>query len=162
VLAAFGRAAPALPDARLWCCYQRAPLLGAVRRAIADSPALRGRVTLLGARPHAEMQDLFRAADFHVQASHHEGSGYSVIEAMACGTPPLVTDLPSFRRIVDGAGSLTPVGDGLALAASMVAWADRDPLARRRAARARFDEALSYTTIGRELRAAYEALVEAS
>jgi glycosyltransferase involved in cell wall biosynthesis len=157
-LAAFELAAPRLPDARLWCCYGSAPLLDDVRRRIAPSAVLRERVTLLGTRPHAEMESLLRAADFLVQASHRESCGYSVLEALSCGTTPLVTDIPSLRRIVGDAGSLTPVGDADALACAMVQWAGRDRAALRGAARARFERHLSFDVIGRELRATYEAL----
>ncbi|HEX6631491.1 MAG TPA: glycosyltransferase family 4 protein [Gemmatimonadaceae bacterium] len=157
-LAAFELAAPRLPDARLWCCFGSAPLLREVQQRIAGSPVLRARVTLLGARPHGAMEPLFRAADFLVQASHREGSGYSVLEALACGATPLVTDIPSLRRIVGDAGSLTPVGDAGALAGAMVAWAGRDRGALRRAARERFRRHLAFDVIGRELRDAYETL----
>jgi glycosyltransferase involved in cell wall biosynthesis len=158
VLEAFRRAAERRPDARLWCCFGKAPLLDEVRRCIADSPLLAERVVLLGARPHDEMEELFRAADFFVQGSHREGCSYSTIEALACGTTPLVTDIASSRRIVGDAGSLTPVGDAAALGDAIVDWSVRDPSRRRSAARARFDEALSFDVIGRDLCAAYRSL----
>jgi glycosyltransferase involved in cell wall biosynthesis len=107
------------------------------------------------------MESLFRAADLFVQASHRESCGYSVIEALSCGTPPLVTDIPSLRRIVGGAGSLTPVGDARALATAMLAWSGGDRARQRRVARERFDEALSFDVIGRELRSVYAALAAA-
>jgi glycosyltransferase involved in cell wall biosynthesis len=155
-LDAFARAAKQLPDARLWCCYGASPLLAEVQRRIAASPVLRRRVTLLGRRPHAEMEQLFRAADFFVQTSHREGCSYSIIEALSCGTTPLVSDIPSSRRTLGDAGSLTPVGDAPALADALVAWGARDRRALRHAARARFEGALSFDVIGRELRAVYE------
>jgi glycosyltransferase involved in cell wall biosynthesis len=157
-LRAFELAAPRLPDARLWCCYGAAPLLADVERQIVESPILRERVRLLGTRPHAELEHRFRAADLFVQTSHREGSGYSVLEALACGATPLVTDIPSLRRIVGRAGSLTPVGDVKALAAAIVEWSARDRPTLRRAARDRFDDALTYEAIGRDLRAVYEHL----
>jgi glycosyltransferase involved in cell wall biosynthesis len=157
-LAAFERAIPRLPDARLWCCFGDAPLLADVERRIASSRLLRERVTLIGTRPHAEMELRFRAADFFVQTSHREGSGYSLLEALACGTPPLVTDIPAMRRIVGNVGSLTPVGDAVALAEAMTDWSGRDPATLRRAARARFERELSFDAIGRELRGVYETL----
>jgi glycosyltransferase involved in cell wall biosynthesis len=160
-LNAFEIAAHELPDAHLWCCFGTAPLLDEVTERLARSPILRGRVTLLGARPHREMEARYRAADFFVQTSHREGSGYSLIEALACGTPPLVTDIPPSRRMVGDAGSLTPVGDARALGAAMIAWAARDRLRLRSAARARFDQALTFDVIGRDLRAAYEQLAAA-
>jgi glycosyltransferase involved in cell wall biosynthesis len=116
---------------------------------------------LLGTRTHDEMTLLYRAADFYVQTSHREGSGYSLLEAMACGTPPIVTDIPPTRFIVDDAGSLTPVGDAPAMAEALLAWAGRDRSLLRLGARARFDAALTFDVIGRQLRGAYESLVEA-
>ncbi len=162
ILSAFERATPRLDDARLWCCFGTAPLLDAVQQRIERSPALRERVMLLGRQPHATMETLFRAADFFVQGSHREGCSYSSIEALACGTPPLVTDLPSSRRIVGDAGSLTPVGDADALADAIVNWARRDRASGRRAARARFERELSFDVIGRDLRGMYERLVRPS
>lgn len=159
ILAAFERAAPRLDDARLWCCFGAAPLLDAVQQRIDNSPVLRDRVTLLGRQPQARMETYFRAADFFVQGSHREGCSYSMIEALACGTPPLVTDIPSSRRIVGDAGSLTPVGDADALSDAIVEWARRDRAADRRAARARFERELSFDAIGRDLRDVYETVV---
>lgn len=161
VLAAFARVAERLPDARLWCCYGDAPLLAQVRACVAASPVLTERVVLLGTRPHAELELRFRATDFFVQASHREGSGYSIIEALACGATPLVTDIPAARAIVAGAGSLTPVDDVSTFADALVEWGQRDVALLRVAARARFDDALSFEVVGRQLRAAYDALATA-
>jgi len=158
MLAAFERASAVLPDARLYCCFGEAPMLADVERRIAASDVLARRVTLLGRLPHDELEMRYRAADFFVQMSHREGSGYSLLEAMACGTTPLVTDIPAARSIVGDAGSLTPVGDARAFGDALIAWAswDRDEL--RMAARARFDAALTFDAIGRQLRSAYESV----
>lgn len=158
VLDALERALVGLPRARLWCCYGDSPLLDAVRRRLTRAPTLAAAVELLGRRPHDEMEFLYRAADFFVQASHREGSSYSTIEALACGATPIVTDIAPLRRIVGDAGSLTPVGEAAAMARALVAWSARDRAALRRAARARFDAALTYDVIGRELTAAYREL----
>jgi glycosyltransferase involved in cell wall biosynthesis len=158
MLDAFERAAPSLPDARLWCCFSEAPLLPQVERRIAESPVLRERVVLVGPRSFDEMERYFRAADLFVQMSHREGCAYSTIEAMACGVAPIVSDIPSTRRVVGDAGALVPVGDAGALAEAMRDWAARDPAQRRAAARARFEQALSFDVIGRDLRAAYASL----
>ena len=157
-LDAFEQAAPSLPDARLWCCFGEAPLREQVERRIAESPVLRERVVLLGSRSLDEMERYFRAADLFVQMSHREGCSYSTIEALSCGVAPLVSDIPSTRRIVGDAGALVPVGDARALAAAILDWAARDPEQRRAAARARFEEALSFDVIGRDLRNAYDTL----
>ena len=159
MLAAVEQAARTLPGLRLWCCFGEAPLLDVVNHRIALSPALAERVILLGARPHEEMELRFRAADFYLQTSHREASGFSLLEALACGATPLVTDIPATRQIVGRVGSLTPVGDSRSLGDAIVAWAARDQSTLRRAARTRFDEVLTFDAIGRQLRSAYETLV---
>jgi glycosyltransferase involved in cell wall biosynthesis len=159
MLDAFERAAPELPDARLWCRYGDAPLLGEVERRIAASPILRERVTLLGRCAHAAMEAHYRAADLFVQPSHREGCSYSTIEALACGVSPVVSDIPSMRKIVGDVGALVPCGDATALAAAIVEAARRDPPTRRAAARARFESALAYEHVGRALRSAYETMM---
>ena len=161
VLEAFARTAPELPDAHLWMCHGlQSPLLDAVQRRRSADPALRERVTLLGPRPHAEIELLLRAADFLVQGSHQEGSGYSVLEALACGTTPLVTDIPALRRITGGGavGALSRPGDAVVMGDAMVRWARRDRAELRRRARAHFEAHLSIPALGRELRTAYEAM----
>jgi glycosyltransferase involved in cell wall biosynthesis len=158
MLAAFKIAAASLSDARLWCCFGEAPMLDVVRYGIAASDVLRERVVLVGPRPHTEMEQRFRAADFFLQTSHHEAAGFSLIEALACGATPIVTDIPPARRIVGDAGALTPVGDAPSMARALVDWASRDRDRLRCIARARFDESLTFASIGRDLRKTYETL----
>jgi glycosyltransferase involved in cell wall biosynthesis len=85
-----------------------------------------------------------------------------VIEALACGTVPIVTDIPPLRRITGGGavGALFPPGDAGAMARMLVDWAGRDRIATRYAARDHFERALSIEALGEELRAAYQALLE--
>lgn len=161
VLDGIALAVPRLPGLKLWMCYGRAPLYDLVRERLRD-PLLGGRVELLGAVPHARIEMLMSAADFLVQGSHREGSGYSTIEALACGLSPVVTDIPSFRSLVGPltAARLWPRGDAAALAEALVALA-RTPVAGRRAAvRSRFDAHCSPAALSRSLAAAYtDALV---
>jgi glycosyltransferase involved in cell wall biosynthesis len=160
VLDAFARAAPALPDPHLWCCYREAPLLSDVRERISSTPVLRGRVHLLGSLPHSAVEALLRASDFLMLGSHREGSGYAVLEALACGVTPTVTDIPSFRRLTDDgrAGAITPVGDAAAMARSLLQWWGTPQPDRRRIALDHFVRELSFPTIGRQLQSVYEAL----
>jgi glycosyltransferase involved in cell wall biosynthesis len=162
ILEAVGRVVGRLPDPQLWCCYLSAPLLSPVRERVSSDPALSGRVHLLGARPHQEIESLLRAADFLVQGSHREGSGYAVIEALACGTTPLVTDIPSFRRLTgEGAvGALVPPGDAGAMADALVKLSRHERSQLRLRARTHFETTLSFDVVGRELRAAYDGVVE--
>ena len=54
---------------------------------------LADRVRLLGARPHAELPALYGAADALVLASSREGWANVLLEAMACGTPVIASNI---------------------------------------------------------------------
>ncbi len=156
VLDGVARAVPRLPGLKLWMCFGKAPLYDAVRERLRD-PLLAGRVELLGAVPHAQVEMLMAAADVFVQGSHREGSGYSAIEALACGLSPVLTDIPSFRSLLGPlpAARLWPTGDAAALADALVALAGTLAAERRAAVRARFDAHCSPAAFSRSLAAAY-------
>jgi glycosyltransferase involved in cell wall biosynthesis len=48
----------------------------------------------------AELPRYYRSADLYVSASHSDGTSISLLEAMACGTPALVSDIPGNREWV--------------------------------------------------------------
>lgn len=151
-----------LPDLHLWCCFGTAPLMDDVRREISRSPSLAERVHLLGNVPHERIEHLMRAADVFVLGSHREGSGVSLIESLATGLPPAVSDIPSFRAISgQGAvGALWRCGDSQAFARALLAVAAQPRFAARAAARAHFERELSFAAGGTKLRDAYRDLVE--
>ena len=47
-----------------------------------------------------DLPDYYRTADLYVSASHSDGSSISLLEAMACGCPVLVSDIPGNREWV--------------------------------------------------------------
>lgn len=163
VLEAVSLVLPELPDLRVWMCYRYAPLLEQVRARIANYAGLAARVHLLGEVPYPGIETYFQAADFLVQASHREGSGFGVIEALACGTTPLVTDIPSFRRITGAGafGALVPTENPAALAGAIRDWSAGDRVEQRRRAREHFQRELSFDAIGRQLRRAYQEILAA-
>jgi glycosyltransferase involved in cell wall biosynthesis len=160
VLAAVALVTSELPGLRLHMCFRDAPLRRSVEARIANDPTLANRVRLVGEVPYPAIEAYFRAADFLVQASQVESCGGTVIEALACGTTPLITDIPSFRRITGQGefGALIPVGNAAALADAIRDWCQRDRPTLRRRAREHFERDLSFDAIGRQLRAAYDAL----
>jgi glycosyltransferase involved in cell wall biosynthesis len=151
-----------LPNLHLWCCYGTSPLLGAVEARIAGDPALRDRVHLLGRVPHEQVERLMRAADVFVLGSHREGGSSALVEAMATGLTPVVTDIPSSRALTgSGAvGALWPCGDSVALGAALQASAATLGPATRAHVRAYFDEHLAGPALGRKLTSAYARLLE--
>jgi glycosyltransferase involved in cell wall biosynthesis len=161
VLAGVSLAARHLPGLRLYCCFGTAPLLRAVQRRIAEDYLLRGRVHLLGAVPHESIELMMRAADLFVLGSRRESTGYSLIEALASGLPPVVTDIPSFRALTGEGevGRLWPCGNADALCEAILSVAARTGSAMRAAVRAHFDRELSIGALGRKLAAMYESMV---
>jgi glycosyltransferase involved in cell wall biosynthesis len=162
VLDGISEAARSLPGLQLWCCFGVAPLLGEVRKRIAADSVLRPRVHLLGRVPHERVEQLMRAADVFVLGSHREGSGYSLIEALACGLPPVVTDIPSFRSLTaaGAVGKLWPRGDSHALCAALLAIGGQVDSGMRAAVRAHFESELSFDALGSKLAAMYEDVLE--
>lgn len=161
VLDGVSRAVEALPSLTLWCCFGQAPLGKAVARRIERDERLRRRVHLLGRRPHGEIESLMQAADVFVSGSHREGSGYALIEALACGLPPLVTDIPSFRALTgDGAvARLWWCGDPQSLADELLGIAAETGPAQRARIRAHFERELSLAALGRRLAETYRDLI---
>ena len=161
VLEGVSRAVDVLPGLELWCCYGEAPLASAVAKRLQEDGRLRGRVHLLGRRPHGQIESLMQAADVFVLGSHSEGSGYALIEALACGLPPLVTDIPSFRSLTgNGAiGRLWWRGDPQSLADGLLGVAAELGPARRAGVRGYFERELSLPALGRQLEACYTALI---
>ena len=63
--------------------------------------------------------------------SWEEGFGFPVLEALAAGTPAVVSDLPVFAETVGEGALRVPTGDEAALAGAMTQIAG-DPDLRRR------------------------------
>ena len=59
----------------------------------------------------ADLPDLYRAADAFAYPSLHEGFGFPPLEAMACGTPTLVSDAPPMPHNVGEAAIVIPARD---------------------------------------------------
>jgi glycosyltransferase involved in cell wall biosynthesis len=66
---------------------------------------LQGRVRLLGATPHAELPALYSAADILVLASSREGWANVLLEALACGTPVVASNVWGNPEVVRGAAA---------------------------------------------------------
>jgi glycosyltransferase involved in cell wall biosynthesis len=162
VLTGVSQAVRTLPNLQLWCCFGAAPLMSRVRQRIAEDDRLRNRVHLLGWTCHGRVEQLMRAADIFVLGSHREGSGYSLIEALACGLPPVVTDIASFRSLTGAgaAGALWACGKAETLTKALLSVAAQPQAAARAATRTHFDKTLAFDALGRQLVAAYQELSE--
>lgn len=83
---------------------------------------------------YIEQDDLpliYNLADMFIYPSEYEGFGLPVLEAMACGTPVITSNVSSMPEIVGDAGVLIAPNNSHALAQSMLELID-DPIARQR------------------------------
>ncbi len=74
-------------------------------------------IYLVGRVPHNLLPNYFNEADLYVSSSYSDGTSVSLLEAMACQLPVVVTDIPSNREWVtpEVNGWLVPPGDSRAL-----------------------------------------------
>lgn len=148
-------------DAQLYLHYLTDELLPELQSFVAGRPRLAQHVHFRGCAPFAQMETIYNSADFLLQASRREFSGCAVLEAMACGVIPVVTDIPSFRAMTGGGryGVLFPPGDANALAQGVLAVPRADISVRAAAVRTRFEQALSFQALASRLAPIYREVV---
>jgi glycosyltransferase involved in cell wall biosynthesis len=108
----------------------------AVHEVIARSPAS-GRILMVGVADDDLLGALYEHADFLVAPSLYEGFGLQVVEALACGTPVVTSNISSLPEVAGDAAILVDPNSVEAIAAAMRRMiVDRD-LRDELAARAR-------------------------
>jgi len=110
--------------------------------------------------PQPELADEYRRAHVLVLSSLREGFNQSTLEAMACGTPVVASDIPGIREGVGDAGILLPPGDAGAFAEHL-ARLIADPALRSTMAGRSIERASSYTwpAISEQVREVYERAI---
>ena len=58
-------------------------------------------VKFVGRKEPVELPTYYNAADLMVMPSHYESFGITAVEAMACGTPVITTDVTGVSRLID-------------------------------------------------------------
>ena len=100
---------------RLTCAgsVTRSPVTADRLRQKVDRAGLAERVNLAGEVSEAELADLYRSSDLFALATHHEGYGMAVAEALAHGLPVVSTRTGAIPEIVGrSAGLLVAPDDG--------------------------------------------------
>ncbi len=119
----------------------------ALLRQIFERGNVSERVTFAGQVAQRALPRYYHMADLFISPSYVDGSSVSLLEALACGLPCLVSDIPTNREWIedDVNGWLFPVGDVEALAARILhvmdnrAARERVRLAARATAEAKAD-----------------------
>ena len=113
VVSAFLKFAILQPSAKLYMIYHTSELalkIGSLLSSQENSP-----VILVGSKNHDELLYWYNSVDFYISASHYEGSGTALCEAMSCGCIPVVSNIPSFRTIAGNSGLYFEPGNADAL-----------------------------------------------
>lgn len=113
VIKAFLKFAHYQPGLKLYMIYQVAELLDEINMLLAGDPHHRNSIVLVGPIFHNQLQYWYNSADFFILASHYEGSGVAVSEAMSCGCIPIISDFISFKKMTDSGryGLLFEIGN---------------------------------------------------
>jgi glycosyltransferase involved in cell wall biosynthesis len=108
-----------------------------------DELELGGRVRFVPPIPHEDLADYYRLSDVVVSLPTTDAFPVTALEAMACGTPLVMGELPSAHEGLDGvdAGAIVAGDDPIAVAAAIrtrleFAPSDRSALGERLRARA--------------------------
>jgi glycosyltransferase involved in cell wall biosynthesis len=88
-----------------------------------------------GYLPQGDLVQVVAGATALVVPSWYEGFGLPALEALACGTPVVASDLPALREVLGDQADLVPPGDPAALADALARTLDDPGDERRRAAR---------------------------
>jgi glycosyltransferase involved in cell wall biosynthesis len=104
----------------------------APQRAQAESLGVARHIRVLPPISMEQLAVLYRRAALVLQPSDAEGFGLPVVEALACGTPVLASDLPVLREVGEAAATYARVGDvadWVAQARGLLAEREVDPSA---------------------------------
>lgn len=130
LLRAFAEARRQRPELRL---FQRGAEPSCTHAALVAELGIRDALVELPRLTDLELATYYRGASVTVLSSDHEGFGLPLIEALACGSPVVCTDIAAFREVGGTVVERVPAGDSFALAAAIVRNLDvRDEVSERR------------------------------
>ena len=122
------------------------------------------KIFWLGRRKNEELIDFYRCADLYVSASIVDGSSVSLLEAMSCEVPVLMSDIPGNREWVESGktGTIFPVGDVEALERHLIHAVDQPDELRvmAKAARALICEKADWNKNKFGIRKAYQGAID--
>lgn len=132
-------------------------------QAVAREEGIADWVTFLGRRDRPVLRYFYSAADVFVTTPWYEPFGITPVEAMACGTPVIGSNVGGIKTTVaDGqTGFLVPPNDPDALAARLAQLLGNEPLLRdfgRRAIR-RVHELYTWRQVSEDVSSTYEQVM---
>lgn len=131
------------------------------QQRLAEELGIAGRVRVLPFIDRPTLAALYRRSAVVLLPSEREGFGLPLVEALACGTPVLASDIPVFREVGGDAVAFAPVGDAGAWQSAVLALLDEHAShdgrwqARREAGQARAAR-FTWANNARQMRLLYE------
>jgi glycosyltransferase involved in cell wall biosynthesis len=122
LLVAFAKTIEQIKNVRILMTGEAVDEFGQELTGLVKRLGIEDKVEFLGLLTHAQMITLFQSADVYIQSSRWESFGVSALEALACGTAVIATDVGGVSDfLTDGIDSLiVPAGDSEALSTAMI------------------------------------------
>jgi glycosyltransferase involved in cell wall biosynthesis len=92
------------------------------QKQLAASLGISSRIDRLPHLSERQLAAAYRRAAVAITTSEAEGFGLPMIEAMACGTPMVASDITPLREVGGGAATYCPVGDAHLFTAAVLRW----------------------------------------
>ncbi len=148
------------PTAELTMIFSTNELLNDIEQILTTHRLAKNKIKLLGKFPNEELETIYQQHEFFVLASIYEGGSFALIEAIACGCIPIVSDIPANRAITNyqtGDLLFTP-GDEKGIVHQLKRSQSTPMDINRRALKDYFDKELSFRAIARKIDQAIEKL----
>lgn len=148
------------PGATLTMIYSETDLYDEVLAFISTSENLKTAVNLKGFVLHPDLEKIYNQHQYFISASHQEGSGYALVESMACGCVPIVTNIPPHRYMTDNGycGLLFSPRNDLELLNQLIHSQEIDYLNMQRQVCKQFENKLSFKAIANRIEEIFYAL----
>jgi len=128
--------------------------------------AQEARVTLVDHVPYQDVPDYYALAEVYALPSTYEGFPFTVLEAMASGTPVVASDIPGIDEqiVPNETGLLHPVGDITAIAQAIIRVLENNELAKRLSVAAQkvVQEKYNWTVITAQIEQVFEDAVSSA
>lgn len=160
ILNAFEKYLKEDPNSTLTMVYHTYNLYNEVLSRIKKSELLGKSVVLVGKVERKEIKKLYQTHQFFVLGSHSEGSGYALLESMACGCIPIVTKIPPYEYMTNHGecGFLFAAGNTQELLSKFKESQENDTELLREKVKIQFQRKLSFKVIANDIYEAFEEL----
>jgi glycosyltransferase involved in cell wall biosynthesis len=123
---------------------------------------LQTSVTFIDHLENEELPEIYKNSDVFVLPSLMEGVPRTILEAMSCGVPVVITDLSHLVGIVEGAGFVVPPKDPALLSAAIFTILEETSLAEKMGQRGRnrIEQDYSWEDTVEKTFALYESVID--